>query len=427
MLPHFTTFVAVAALCGYVAVYAGGLAWPPIRSDAFSYHVYLPSWFIFHDTSLEALSRDCCAGTFPEFSGIFRWPGTGRWMDPHPMGVALMAAPFFLAAHVLTRWSNLSPDGFSFYYQIVTASSGVFYLALGLWFLQRVLARRFSSGVTLATLVVVTWGTDLYHYATYDSLFSHVFSFCLLAALLDLTPLWLASPTPGRSIALGAVAALIVLTRATNVLLLGFVALYGITGAPALRARASFLKRNWGCALLVVATAALLLWPQVALQRHVTGQWLANPYGPRRGAFDFGAPRILDVLASPQKGLFFWSPVLVLGVIGFFPLAAFLPEVILPLAIVLPLDLYLVASWREWQFGGSYGHRAFTDVLPVFALGMAALFSRVRGTRLAPLVGILVTMAVALSVVQMLQYWLRIIPPSDTTWDLYRSIFLRFR
>jgi hypothetical protein len=35
-------------------------------------------------------------------------------------------------------------------------------------------------------------------------------------------------------------------------------------------------------------------------------------------------------------------------------------------------------------------------------------------------------MAVALSVVQMIQYWMGIIPYSDVTWGQYRTLFLRF-
>ncbi len=425
VLDHFTALVAVVALCGYVAVYALGLAWPPIRSDGLSYHVYLPSWFIFHDPSLEALARDCCGGRFPPFSGLFRWADTGRWMDPHPMGVAILASPFFLVAHVLTLWSNLSPDGFSLYYQLLTAASGVFYLALGISFLKKVLVRRFSPGVTLATLVTITWGTNLFHYGTYDSYFSHVFSFSLFSALLWITPRWLETPSPRRSLALGGVAALIVLVRHANVLLLLFPALHGITGGASFRARLSFLGAHWKMVLVVCAAAGLLLSPQLAFYRHATGHWLPNPYGSL-GSFHFGAPRIVDVLASPEKGLFFWSPVLVLGLIGFFRLPALMPDVVLPLAIVLPLHAYVVSSWSDWQFGGSYGHRGFTDVLPLFALGMAAFFSRVRGTRMAAVVKVAVPLAVALSVAQMVQYWLRIIPPSDTTWSLYRSIFLRF-
>src|SRR5688572_25868303 len=104
--------VALAAfLCvaGYVFVYASGRAQQPIRSDGFSYYVYLPSWFLFQDLTLRDLARDCCGGEFPAFTAIIRWPDTRRWVNAHPIGVAILQAPFFLIAHALTRWTNLAP------------------------------------------------------------------------------------------------------------------------------------------------------------------------------------------------------------------------------------------------------------------------------------------------------------------------------
>jgi hypothetical protein len=426
LLRRFTLLVAVSALAAYAAVYALGLAWPPIRSDGFSYHVYLPSWFLFHDPSLEALSRDCCGGTYPQFSGLFRWPHTGRWMDPHPMGVAVLASPFFLAAHALTRWSNLSPDGFSLYYQLLTAASGVFYLVVGLAFLQRTLEGLFTPGVVVATLATTTWGTNLFHYGTYDSYFSHVFSFCLLSALLWLTPRWLSAPSAGLSTAIGAVAGLIVLTRHANALFLAWPVLYGVTGAGSLRARALFFRVHWRRVATAAAAAALVVAPQVAFYRSATGEWLMSPYGAL-GTFRFASPRIAAVLLSPEKGLFFWSPILLLGLVGLFRPRPPLPQVVAPAALILVAHTYLIASWSDWQLGGSYGHRGFTDVLPLLALGLGAFFSSVRGTRAAPVVAAVVALAIALSVFQMVQYWMRIIPPSDTSWALYRSIFLRLR
>lgn len=129
----------MAAVIGYGCLYAFDLAWPPIRSDGFSYYVYLPAWFIHHDPTLERTAADCCGGTFPQFTAIYRWPATGRWVNPHPIGEAVLLLPFFLAADALTRWSNLSRDGFSMYYQHAAGLAGVLYFAAGLALLRRTL------------------------------------------------------------------------------------------------------------------------------------------------------------------------------------------------------------------------------------------------------------------------------------------------
>ena len=42
-------------------------------------------------------------------------------------------------------------------------------------------------------------GTNLYHYATFDSSYSHAYSFFLFAAFLDLTERWYATAATRRA------------------------------------------------------------------------------------------------------------------------------------------------------------------------------------------------------------------------------------
>jgi hypothetical protein len=90
--------------------------------------VYLPSWFLFHDSTLSAVAQDCCGGVYPPYTAIIRWPTTRQWVNAHPIGVAVMQAPMFAAAHALTRWTNLSPDGFTLYYQHGAGLSGLLWI-----------------------------------------------------------------------------------------------------------------------------------------------------------------------------------------------------------------------------------------------------------------------------------------------------------
>jgi hypothetical protein len=438
---------AVLCLAGYAIVYATGAAWPPIRSDGFSYYVYLPSWYLFHDTTLAAVARDCCGGEFPGFTAIIRWPGTRNWVNAHPIGVAILQTPFFAAAHALTRWTNLSPDGFTVYYQHGAGLAGLFWTVAGLWVLRDLLLRHFSDRVTAATLVTILLGTNLYHYATYDSAYSHPYSFLLFAACLGLTERWYHAPTPRRSVLLGLVAGLIVLTRHTNVLFLVTFPLYGIVSIPALLDRTRQLKREWRAVALIVTTAALVIAPQLVLYYQATGRVLVSSYGEL--GFNWGSPRLFGVLFSVQKGLFFWSPVLLAACAGFLMLlvpsmvsgpaqdgtpdrgrtrvgsaSAFVP----PGLVFLAINTYVIASWWDWQFGGSYGHRGFVDALPLFAIGLAAWFSwAARHPVTLAAVSIVTAVAIGLSIFQMAQYWAGIVPFSDMTWEHYREVFLKWR
>jgi hypothetical protein len=424
-LRYFVAIVGACGLAGYLWLFTRPSADEPIRSDGYSYYVYAPSWLVYHDPTLEALAQDWNGGAYP--GGITRWPGTDRWVDRFPIGVAVLMMPFVIVADLLTRWSNLPRDGFSLYYQHAAALAGLAYFLAGLAVLRRTLSRHFSPTVTLWTLVAITWGTNLFHYAVYDGTFSHAFSFALVCALVELTDRWWAQPAPWHAVALGLVAGLIVITRHTNGLLLLLVPGWRVSTWPQIGGRIKELWQRRGALLGAAAVAAAVVAPQIALYRWATNHWIVNAYAPYGLGFTFLAPHLFGALLSTQRGLFFWSPVLLFSVVGMVVARGWARQVLPASALVLALNAWLIASWMEWQYGASYGHRAFIDTLGVLALFLAAFFAWTsKHPRLVPYIAGATTLATALSVVQMIQYWLRVWPVRDTTWDQYRSLFLRF-
>ena len=426
-LHHFVAVTGIVALAAYTCVYGLGLAHPPIRSDGRSYYVYLPAWLLDGDPTFDTAMQDCCGGQLgPGAFAFSRWPETGRWINAVPMGVAVQSLPFFFAADALTRWSNLPRDGFSLYYQHLAGLAGLVYFLAGLAVLRRLLMRHFSDGVALATLVSITFGTNLFHYGVFDSTFSHAYSFFLITTLVALTERWWADPAWTVSLALSVVAALVPLTRHPNVIFLAIVPLYGVVRRSDVSDR---LRQLWQRRRLLTAMAGVMLLcalPQLTIYKLATGHWIVNAYAD--GTFHFMSPHLLEVLFSVQKGLFFWSPVLIFSVAGFFVARGWERNLLVATVLVLALDTYLIASWHVWWFGGSYGHRGFTDSLGLMAISLAAFFAWTSTQpRVRPFVSGAASAAVALSVVQMLQYWIGVIPIDSTTWQQYRDLFLTFR
>jgi len=400
---------AVLLACGvclaaYVFVFATGRAGPPIRSDAFSYYVYLPSWALYHDASLQKVADDCCGGEFPAFTAIVRWPATGRWVNAHPVGVAVLMAPFFAAAHLLTRWTNLSPDGFTLYYQHAAGLAGLCYTVAGLWLLRRLLDRHFTPGVVIATLFAVLLGTSLLHYATHDSTWSHAFSFFLCAALLERLDVWRDDSDP---VTIGLIAALMILVRHTN-------AIVPLALVP-------FRVRSNAARATVAVVTLLAVLPQLAIYWRATGRPIVSSYGSL--GFTFLTPHLFGVLFSVQKGLFFWAPLLLAALAGSAWFPAALRWMRAPAVIVFVLQTYLIASWWDWQFGASFGHRGFVDFYPLFAVGLAAFFQRVTSLRSAPRLAwsIAAGLLCALTLFEMTLYWNGVLPQSDTSWAQYRA------
>ncbi len=412
----------------YTALYGRDAADAPIHSDGYSYYVYVPATLIYHDPSLEALSNDWYRGIFPEFSGIRRWPATGRWLNLHPVGTAISMAPFFLVAHALSSWSNFPRDGFSFYYQHAAGLAGLVYMIAGLAVLGRILRPHFSGAVVLATLASITWGTNLFHYGVFDSTFSHAFSFFLICVWLLLVERWWTAPTRRRAIALGIVAALIVVTRYTNAIFLILFPLFGVASWPDFSDRWRDLWTRRRDLAIAVFAGAIAAAPNFILYKWITGQWLVSSYSAVGGGFDFGSPHLVGVLFSTQKGLFFWSPILLLAVLGTALARGWTRGLVVPVSIIFIADTYLVASWNYWQFGATFGHRAFTDGFALAAPFLAATFewaARRRGRCAA--MSLFTIAMILLSIAQMIQYWMGILPTENTTWTQYRTLFLRFQ
>jgi hypothetical protein len=425
---HFVAAAALLAAVAYAALYGGINSPPPIHSDGYSYYVYLPSAFIYHDLTLESLANDWYGGPYPDYTGIRHWPSTGRWVNLHPIGTAILMAPFFFVADRLTLWSNLPRDGFSLYYQHGAALAAVAYFLLGLALLRRMLSEMFSDGVVLATLVCVTWGTNLFHYAVFDGTFSHAFAFFLVCLWIWLVERWWQTPTPACSLALGGVAALNVLVRHTNAIYLLALPLYGIVGWSDVRVRAAALRDHWRMLTLAALSGLVVVAPQIALYKWSTGEWLVNSYATLGMGFSLASPHLLDTLFSPQKGLFFWSPILLLAAAGLFVATGRARALALAAVTVFALQTVLIATWSQWQFGASFGHRGYTDGFALAAPFIASAFAwagRRRWTA-AP-VAIAACAAVLLSAAQMIQYWIGVLPSSDTTWAQYQDLFLRFR
>ena len=406
---------AAACLAGYVHAYTGALAGTPIRSDAYSYFVYLPSWLLHHDATLQTVADDCCGGEYPAFTSIVRWRSTGRWLNAHPIGVAVLVAPFFGVAHALTRWSNLTPDGFTPYYQHAAGLAGLLYAMLGLWILRRLLARHFSGPVTDATIVALLLGTSLFHYATFDSMWSHAFSFALCAALFERCDAWSERSGAATALLVGVLSGLIVLVRHTNAIIPA-----ALVGALVL-VEPSFRRY----AAIAVAAGAVTVFPQLWVYHDVTRHWIVSPYAGTPGFF-WSKPVILASLAGTQKGLFFWAPLLLLAMAGLAWLPPALRRWRAAILAVFVLDTYVMASWWDWQLGASYGHRGFVDIYPLLAVGLAAAFARVA-PRTVPrrTTAVVVVLLCALSMFQMLQYWHGVMPMSDVTWRQYKALFLK--
>lgn len=434
--PWLALLLAGIALCGMLATVVGHYPdhYRIIDGDGVGYYAYLPAFFIGHSSSFAGVRAAL------DRYGYMRAPGDnpyawtslvvlpdGRELNFYYAGVALMQLPFFLCAHALAAVGGWPADGFSLPYQFGVAAAGIGCLLLGLFALARLLAPQLAPAAVAGVLLMLVFGTNLFFYASLSATMSHVHSFALIACLLWLSVRWHARPRPGLALAAGLVLGLLALVRPTNLIAGMLFPLCGIDSWQLWRTR---LRRHWPHLVLFALGAGMLLAGQVLYYHRQTGEWLLNSY--RYAAIvpaqAFVMPRlevILQVLGGARKGLFFWSPLLLLALPGLIRPPAWLRPHRLALCLLLTAQVLLVSSYFCWSFAGSFGHRAFTDYLGVLALPLAATMQRGRGTRLGRIMFLVAISLVGLNLIQMLQYMRGIILGDNMTWELYRTVFLR--
>src|SRR3954454_25234966 len=300
--------LGLLAAIGAATVYARGFAPPtnrPIRSDALSYYLYLPAALLDHDLSDRAtLERD--------FGGEYRVadlvPRAHGYLDKHSPGEAILLLPFFAVGHVAAHASGSKTNGFSRPYQVAAVVGGVTYALLGLTILGFTLLRWFDRGVVTIALVALTFGTNLFHYATYDAVYSHVSSFGLVALVVNRTIGLGEVPRARTAAVLGAALGLLADVRLTNLT----VALFPLV-VLTWRFKGD-LRRLVSLGTITVAAAALLYVPQVLYWYRITGHPFVNAYGGEPTLRPLH-PHLLDVAFSVRKGLFFWALLLAIAVV----------------------------------------------------------------------------------------------------------------
>jgi len=384
--------VSIICLLVYMFTYFENCFGPPIRADGMGYYAYLPSLFKYGDFSFEELAEVQYNGEMPGATGVIRSPETGKYINKYGFGVAFLMMPFYLLATALTwvmrsppgAWSwwkfNYEMNGYSFFYQHMMGLSGLVYSVAGLAVLKRFLnSLQLHKEDVLWAILFLLFGTQLLHYSSGETVLSHPYSFFLISLFLFLIPKWYQSADSiGLSILLGCVWGLIALVRLPNAGVIIIFLLYGINHFRDINGRLVFYQGHIRNLMLVGVAAGLCILPQFVWYYYVSGGLLVNSYSLQGESFHWGSPAVLSVLFSLKKGVFFWAPVLLLCIPGFFVMKSNCRQFKVAIISYLLLHVYIVSSWWMWWYGGSLGHRGFVDVYPLAVIPLAALITAIQ-------------------------------------------------
>ena len=403
----------------YYSPLGNGYEMKVTTSDALGYYLYLPGTFIYEDvTQLDWLF---------EIEEQYHVTGGGRVYQIHKHdngnyvfkyfgGIAVLEIPFFAIAHQYALHSDYPPDGFSAPYQWAIAFGNVFYAIISVLILRLVLLRYFSDRVTAATLLLIIFATNLIQYISVDSAQSHGYIFPLYSIVLYATMKWHEKPQWKWAILVGWIIGMATMARPTEALMVLIPILWGTQNKEAAKEKWALVKAYKKHAYVAAFFGFLGVLPQLIYWKHASGSWI----------FDVGskwtfANPWFRVLVGFEKGWFIYTPITILFLIGMFYIKKFpFRKSVLWFGL---LNIYIVISWFDWRYGGSYSTRALSQASGVYALPLAAFITYVSGTKWKwPLTGVL-TYLLVLNLFQIYQYNLGVIHFDDMNARYYASVY----
>ncbi len=360
--------------------------------------------------------------TANELDHYFNYPGsrepveivttpTGYAWNHTPIGCAILWSPFFLIGHVTAVQMHhagraVAVDGYSHPYTMAVAIGTHVYCFLGVILLFLVCARYFSTPASLLAVLTVWLASFLPAYILLYPSMSHAQSFFSVTLFIWL---WLKVRErwePALWCLLGIAGGLMALVRTQNVIFL-CIPVLGALGAE----QPIPLGQKLRGAALMVACALIAFSPQMYVWKLTYGSFLTIPQGG--GFLHWTRPAAWEVLFSPRHGLLSWSPALILGFIG---LPAFARrERLLGLSLITTfiLQLYLNSIVDDWWAGTGFGARRFDNCLPLFALGIAAVYEWMRSKRIGWLAVILTAGSIVWNGLFLCQYALNWVSHTD--------------
>jgi len=393
-----------------------------ISSDGKGYYAYLPALFIHGDLSYRQVSA-----TEKKMSGFVAYRSDylvnedGYTLNKYFAGESLLLLPFFIAAMGLTSLSPAPMDGYSFFFQIMAGLGALFYLLAGLWYLFRILRflRLPEPAPTLSVLLILA-GTNLFYYALWQPTMSHTYSFAVNTALVWY---WISGEYRNprlQSLILGLLLGAALLIRPTNLLILLLLPALN-KGYPHYFHQARRLFQNKSTILLFISGLFTLLIIQPVLWYLQTGTLLIWPYLGE--GFNFSEPQITNMLFSFRKGLFIYTPLLLLSLAGLYPLFRRDKQALPAMVVFLIILIFVTASWWNWYYGDGFGQRSFIDFYLAFAFLLAHLINRMKAPWQKWILIPLLIFITGLTQFQSLQYRRKIIHPFSMDREKYLFVF----
>lgn len=367
-------------------------------SDEIQYYAFLRSVWFDHDLSFQnEYERLLDQGAAPDsgFRDTFlTGPATPTGLRPSfaTIGCAILWSPFYAVGHLVAlglAYSGvpISTDGYSWPFTLAVAIGSACY-GFGALLLSGQAAEAILGKRSTAALAVVWFGTPLLFYMYVAPFFAHACEAFVVALVIRC---WLRVradwPGPGTAL-LGGLGGLAYVVREQEALLLAVPLLDAIVASLDRRDVAGSVRRAVRRAAILGAGFVVAAIPQLWSYLVVNGR--LGPHASVSRKLSWLAPHALDVLVSPAHGLFAWTPVAALALVGLVWYASGVSRaaghvrsdgrrIAWYLLLIFLANTYVVGSVLSWNLAGAFGQRRFVALTPLFVVGLTAAFDGIRG------------------------------------------------
>lgn len=392
-----------------------------IKADGKGYYAHLPAIFIYQDLNF---------GFFDEYEGKkyynenlyynYLKEANGKKYNKYFAGTAIPMMPFFLIAHGISKIAGLPADGYADLYHIFINIAAIFYLIVALVFFGKLLDRFNITDVNKAlSYLVIYFGTNWFYWVNLEPSVSHVYS----VALVPIFIYYFLKFTDGkgyRHLVISALTlGLIVLIRPANALCLFMLPIF-YSSWKEFRTAAMNILTSPKYLLTSVVLSLLVVTIQLVIYKIQVGQFFIYSYEDE--GFNFLNPEIINFLFSYKKGLFVYTPVLLIGAIGYWFWYRYNKWSAIASIVFLAVVTYVLASWHMWWYGGGFGTRVMIDFYIIWALALAFLFQNITGLYRKVVITVL-TILVLFTQFQTCQYRYYLIhwdgPTASEYWDVF--------
>jgi len=319
-----------------------------VHTDAADYYSYLPAVFIDHH--------------FDE-------------NDENPVkyfvGTAIMNLPFFGMACMASFICGYPVDGTGALFTLFISLGTLFYFIIGLYFFSKFLEYYISrTWVICLTLATVAFSTVIFYYTVHSPGWAHIPAFAISCFLLFHFKKITVSFNRQSVISIIAGLGLLFFVRPTDSVILVIAPFI----AGDFKTFLEIVKRAFKEKTAVIIGVLLALIPlicQLSIYKAYSGSFIIWSYS--KEGFNFLEPEIFNVLFSYAKGFFVYTPICFVALFGLVKLTKTNRFLAIGVGIYILLNVYIISSWWCWNYGYSYGPRAFIEHYPLFFLLLALL------------------------------------------------------